>query len=80
LTTIDDTHDYLRMRLRRAGNDKELFASDAIGFLHDAIRGSLCEVDCIATWSLREAARLAKKRVERDIISRAVDTTSTFEE
>ena len=80
MTTIDDTHDYLRMRLRRAGNDKELFASDAIALLHDATRGSLREVDRIGTWSLREAARLAKKRVERDIISRAVDTTSTFEE
>jgi len=67
------------MRLRRAGNDKELFASDAIGLLHDATPGSLREVDRIATWLLREAARLAEKRVERDIIGRAVGTTSGLE-
>ena len=78
--TVDDTHDYLRMRLRRAGNDKDIFAGDAIGLLHDATRGSLREVDRIATLSLREAARLDKKRVERDVISRAVGTTPAFEE
>lgn len=78
--TVEDTSAYLRTRLQRAGNDRELFASDAIGLLHDATRGSLREVDRIATLSLREAARLDKKRVERDVITRAVGTVPAFEE
>lgn len=78
--TVDDTSDYLRRRLERVGMDRELFAKEAIGVLHDATRGSLREIDRIATLSLREAARLDKKRVERDVITRAVGSIPTFEE
>ncbi len=78
--TAHDTGAYLRTRLQRAGNDRELFASDAVAVLHEATRGALREVDRLATLSLREAARLDKKRVERDVVTRAAGALPAFEE
>lgn len=68
--TCDDTVDYIRMRLRRVGCDREIFASDAIALLHDLAGSSMREVDRLATAALREAARRKKKRVERDVVER----------
>jgi type II secretory pathway predicted ATPase ExeA len=78
--TVDDTSAYLNVRMQRAGTDREVFAKDAISVMHDATRGSLREIDRVATLSLREAARLDKKRVERDTVTRAVGSSPAFEE
>lgn len=69
----EDTAEYLRVRLARAGCERELFASDAIAMLHEAASGALREVDRLATAALREAARRKKKIVERDVVARVVD-------
>jgi general secretion pathway protein A len=70
--TIDDTGEYVRLRLNRAGCDRELFASEALGLLHETAGSSLREIDRIATAALREAARRKKKLVERDVMARVV--------
>lgn len=70
--TPDDSGAYLRMRLRRAGCEKEIFASDAIAMLHEATLGAMRDLDRLATAALREAARKKRKLVERDSLSRAL--------
>lgn len=69
----DDTAEYLRIRLKRAGCDRELFATDAVAMLHESASGALREVDRLAIAALREATRRKKKLVERDVIARIVD-------
>jgi general secretion pathway protein A len=68
--TCDDTAEYIRLRLRRVGCDRELFASDAITLLHEVAGSSLREIDRLATDALRESARRKKKLVERDVVER----------
>jgi general secretion pathway protein A len=75
----EDTAEYLRVRLARAGCERELFASDAVAMLHEAASGALREVDRLATAALREAARKKRKLVERDVLARVVDTPSPEE-
>lgn len=70
--TANDTHEYVRMRLRRAGCDREIFADEALQLLHEASGSSLRNVDRLATAALRMAARHKKKRVERDIMANVV--------
>lgn len=69
----DDTAEYLRLRLGRAGVDREVFSSDAIAMLHEAASGAHRDIDRLATTALREAARRKKKLVERDVVARIVD-------
>ncbi len=78
--TPEDTAEYLRVRLARAGCDRELFASDAAAMLHEAASGSLREVDRLATAALREAARKKRKLVERDVLARVVDLPTVVED
>ena len=66
----DDTADYIRMRLHRAGCDRELFSSDALSMIHEAAAGSLRDIDRIATGSLRAGSRKKRKLIERDIVTR----------
>lgn len=68
----DDTAEYVQLRLRRAGADREIFTADALTLLHEAASSSLREIDRIATGALREAARRKKKLVERDVMARIV--------
>ncbi len=77
--TPEDTAEYLRGRLARAGCDRELFASDALAMLHEAASGALRDVDRLATAALREAARRRKKLVERDVLARVLDTVEIDE-
>jgi general secretion pathway protein A len=77
--TPEDTAEYLRVRLARAGCDRELFASDALAMLHEAASGALRDVDRLGTAALREAARRKKKLVERDVLARVLDTVGTDE-
>jgi type II secretory pathway predicted ATPase ExeA len=68
-----DTAEYLRLRLARAGCDREVFSSDAIAMLHEAASGALRDIDRVATAALREAARRKKKLVERETLARVLD-------
>lgn len=68
--TPDDTADYLRARLARAGCAREVFASDSITMLHEATGGALRDLDRLATACLRTATRKKRKTIERDVVSR----------
>ena len=69
----DDTAEYVRYRMRRAGCDREVFSSDAVAMLHEASSGSHRDIDRVATLALREAARHRRKLVERDLVARVLD-------
>lgn len=75
--TPDDTTEYLRLRLERAGCEREVFPSDSIAMLHEAATGALRDIDRLATAALREAARKKKKLVERDVVARVLDAEAT---
>jgi type II secretory pathway predicted ATPase ExeA len=68
-----DTAEYIRMRLKRVGFEREIFASDAIAMIHEAALGGMRDVDRIATAALREAARKKRRLVERDVVARVID-------
>jgi type II secretory pathway predicted ATPase ExeA len=72
----DDTADYLRTRLTRVGATKDIFSVDALAILHEAAGSSLRDTDRLATAALRAAARKKKKLVERDVISRILQSES----
>ena len=72
----DDTIEYVRTRLHKAGCDRELFTADAVAMLHEAANGSLRDIDRLATAALRDAARRKRKLVERDVLGRVVDLDS----
>jgi type II secretory pathway predicted ATPase ExeA len=74
--TPDDTAEYLRVRLHRAGCERELFGTDAVAMLHEAASGAHRDIDRLATAALKEAARRKKKLVERDILARVLDASS----
>jgi len=69
--SLADTGEYLAYRLRAAGGERELFAPDAIAELHEQARGSLREIDRIASHAMRDAMRRKKKVVDRDAVIRA---------
>jgi general secretion pathway protein A len=72
--TPEDTVDYVRSRLKQSGCDRELFTADALAMLHEAAAGSLRDTDRLATAALRDAARRKRKLVERDSLTRVVDS------
>ncbi len=75
--TPDDTGAYIRMRMRRAGCDREVFCSDAIAMLHEAATGAMRDLDRLAQAALREGARKKRRLIERDTIQRVLmDVTS----
>ena len=71
--TPDDTADYVRARLARAGCTRELFPPDSLAMLHEATRGAMRDIDRIASAALRQAARLKRRSVERDVLARVLD-------
>jgi general secretion pathway protein A len=71
-TTPEDTLDYLRVRVRNAGVDRDLFAEDAVALLHEAAHGALREIDRVASTCLRHAARKKRKVVDRDVVTRVL--------
>jgi type II secretory pathway predicted ATPase ExeA len=72
--TPDDTTEYLRMRLERAGCTREVFASDATVLLHEATVGAMRDLDRLAAAALRESARKKRKLVERDVVTQVIET------
>jgi general secretion pathway protein A len=71
--TADDTSDYVRMRLRRAGCDRDIFTDEALAVLHEVVGSSLRDIDRLATAALRLATRRKKKLVERDTMAHVTD-------
>jgi type II secretory pathway predicted ATPase ExeA len=71
--TPDDTAEYLRMRLRRVGCDRELFATDAAALLHEATAGAMRHLDRLGAAALREAAKKKRRLVERDVVARVIE-------
>ncbi len=71
--TPEDTAEYLRYRLKRAGCDRDVFTQDAVQMLHEAATGGMRDLDRLATGCLREAARNKRKLVERDLLPRVLD-------
>jgi type II secretory pathway predicted ATPase ExeA len=71
--TPDDTAEYVRQRLRSAGCDRDVFASDALALLHEATAGAMRDIDRLATAALRDAARRKRRLVERDVLARAIE-------
>ncbi len=76
--TSKDTAEYVRMRLRRAGCDREVFSSDALMLLHETTAGAMRDIDRIAALALREAARKKRPLVERDIVSRFAEADDSL--
>ena len=72
-STPEDTADYVRARLAKAGCDRAVFTADALGMLHEAASGSLRDTDRIAIAALRDAASKKRKLVERDVISKVIE-------
>ena len=71
--TPDDSSEYLRMRMIRAGVDREVFGSDAVVLLHEATAGAMRDLDRLATAALRETVRKKRKLVERDVVARVIE-------
>lgn len=61
------------LRLQRAGCERELFASDAIGLLHEATLCAMRDIDRLAAAALRETAKKKRKLVERDVVARVIE-------
>ena len=68
-----DTAEYLRLRLRRAGCDRELFDSDAVALLHQATQGAMRELDRLATDCLRIAAVKKRRMIDRAVVSQSLN-------
>ena len=71
--TVEDTAEYLRLRLARVGCDRELFPADAVALLHEATLGAMRDIDRVATAALRETARKKRRLVERETLARVLD-------
>lgn len=74
--TPDDTAEYMRMRLTKAGASREIFASDALALIHEAAAGAHREIDRIATAALRVATQRKKKLVERDTLAHVLEAAT----
>jgi general secretion pathway protein A len=69
----EDTAEYVLMRLRQAGCDRDLFASDTLALLHEATLGSMRDIDRLASCALREAARKKQRLIQRDVLARVLE-------
>ena len=69
----EDTAEYLRYRMKRAGCERDVFTQDAVQMLHEAAAGGMRDLDRLATAALRETARKKRKLVERDLLTRVLD-------
>ena len=77
--SLEDTAEYVRYCLDRAGTDRALFPDDALATLHELSQGALREVDRLATAALREAVRRKKKLVDRDVVTRVGQALVSYE-
>ena len=73
--TPEDTGEYVRTRLAKAGVSREVFTADAIALVHEAAAGAHREIDRLATAALRVTAQRKKKLVERDTLAHVVEAS-----
>ena len=66
--TPEDTADYVRVRLRQAGCEQEIFSSHALAVLHEATLGSMRDIDRLGAAALRRAARIDRRIIERECV------------
>jgi type II secretory pathway predicted ATPase ExeA len=71
--TPEDTAEYLRYRMKRAGCDRDVFTQDAVQMLHETATDGMRDLDRLATGCLREAARKKRKLIERDLLPFVLD-------
>lgn len=71
-----DTAEYLRLRLKRAGCDRDLFDPDALALLHQATQGAMRDLDRLATHALRLAAAKKRRLIDRPIVSQVLSIDS----
>jgi len=76
----EDTAEYLRFRLQAAGSKGEIFARDAVVYLHEATQGLLRDLDRLAAAALDLAAARGRVRVERDIIQMVVVADKQYQQ
>lgn len=75
----DDSAEYIRYRLAKAGCKKEIFSSDAVALTHEASSGMLRDIDRIATACLKAAARVKHRIVDRELVLRVLDSHQGFD-
>ncbi len=63
-----DTVEYVGHRLSLAGNERELFTSDALALLHEGSAGRLRDIDRLATAALKQGARSKLKQIDRALV------------
>lgn len=76
IATPEDTVEYIEHRLAQAGQDKQLFSSDALAIIHEATQGRLRDIDRVATSALKRAARKKLKTVDRELIAKVLEEDS----
>src|SRR3990172_2981759 len=64
--TPDDSAEYLRYRMKRAGCDRDVFTQDAVQMLHEAATDGMRDLDRLATACLPQTAPKKRKLIERD--------------
>lgn len=73
-----DTCAYVQHRLARVLG-KDVFATDALTYLHEASTGRLRDIDRLATLALKRAATLKRTIVDRDIVAHVIAVDSNPE-
>jgi type II secretory pathway predicted ATPase ExeA len=62
----------LRMRLQRAGCERQVFSSDAIAMIHEATVGAIRDIDRLGTACLKETHKKKRKLVEREVVAKVI--------
>ena len=75
----EDTNEYIEYRLKRVGGRASVFASDALGLLHEATLGELRNIDRVATDCLRTTSRRKLKRVDREVVKDVIEADSKID-
>ena len=70
--SAEDITEYVAYRLKLAGSEKNIFATDAINLMHEHATGALRDIDRIAHGAMRDAARRKRKTVDRDAVERVL--------
>lgn len=78
-TSLEDSAEYVRFRLRDGGAERDLFPDDALAALHELSSGSLRDIDRLASSALRDCARKKKRLVDRAAIERAAEALARFD-
>jgi type II secretory pathway predicted ATPase ExeA len=70
--TPEDTAGYIAHRIGKAGVRKTLFNENALSRIHESTTGRLRDIDRLATFALKRAARREAERVGVEEVERAI--------